>query len=157
MNWHCLILGWGVPLAVWLAVRLYRDSRVHSHVRRELPAAHPNQQGPRRGLIPTALPQAEHRRQDAGAASKKGTPGVSWHVAIKLYIGQRVGALVSREAPEPQPIQQVPRRSRRMLSQGVAGDGLVDRSRSVREALLKEQAERERLANDRVTETGTHY
>jgi hypothetical protein len=32
-----------------------------------------------------------------------------------------------------------------MASQGVGGDGLVERSRNSRERLLKEQAERERV------------
>jgi hypothetical protein len=145
MNWHCIVFGWGVPLGIWFAARVYARRRGDDSV--------PNQ-----GLLrgPAVLPKPGRRRQDARAGSEKDPPGVRWYCAIKLYIGQRMGALVSGEAQESQPIQQVPRRSRRMLSQGVGGDVFSDRNRNSREALLKEQAERERLAHDRVTETGTH-
>jgi hypothetical protein len=146
MNWHCIVFGWGLPLGIWFAARVYARRRGDAPV--------PNQQGLQRG--PAVFPKPEHRRQNAGAASKKNTPGISWHCAIKLYIGQRMGALVSREAPEPQPIQQVPRRTRRQLSQGVGREGFYDHNRNGTETLPREQAERERLAHDRVTEIGTH-
>jgi hypothetical protein len=130
MNWPSFVFGC-VPLGIGLAVRAFLRRR------RDAPVS--SQQGLWRS--PALLPKPEHRRRDTGAR-KKGTPGISWHCAIKPYIGQRMGAFVAREAPEPQPIQQVPPRTRRQLSQGVGREGFYDYNRDGRETLLKEQAER---------------
>ena len=81
-----------------------------------------------------------------------GCLGVCFVVVLTLYVARTMRAQASREASEPQSIQQVPRRARRQLSQGVGRQG---QNRNSREMVLKEQAERERLANDRVTEIGT--
>ncbi len=62
MTWHCIVLGWGVPLGVWFAIKV-----------------------------------------------------------VEVYVGRRKGAVAqgSREA-EPQLIQQVPRRTRRLLAAGLS-------------------------------------
>ena len=144
MNWPSIVLGWGVPLGIWLVVRAYGRRRPGATVRRETAALQSGPQIPRLGIGPGVLSKPEHSVRDT--ASKGDRPGMSWHCAFKLFIGRRMGALVSREAPLLQLNQEVPvpRRGRRQLSQGVAREWFYDRSRN-REMDLREQAERDKL------------
>jgi hypothetical protein len=137
MIWHYLILGWGVPLAFWIVAKVYARRTASAPVRRSLPGV-------------SSVP--EHLDQGVGTAR----PGMSWHCAFKLYVGRRVAALVSREAPEFQPLQPASRRTRRQLSPGVNRAGLYDRNRNSREMILKEQADRERLEHGVLPKT-EHY
>ena len=142
MNWHWIVLGWGVPLGIWLAVRAYGRCRPGATVRRETAALQSGPQIPRLGIGSGVLSKPEHFQ---GTASKGDRPGMSWHCAFKLFIGRRMGALVSREAPLLQLNQEIPPwRGRRQLSQGVAREWFYDRSRN-RELDLREQAERDKL------------
>jgi hypothetical protein len=142
MIWHYLILGWGVPLAFWVAVKACAHRTASTSVRKETAALQSSQQISRRSL-PGVLSVPEHLDQGVGMAR----PGVSWTCALRLFVSRRMDALVSREAPEFQSSQQAPRRTRRQLSQGVSHEGLHDRNRNSREMILKEQADRERLAH----------
>jgi hypothetical protein len=151
MNWHWIVLIWGVPLGIWLVVRAYGRRRPGATVRRETAALQSGTQIPRLGIGPGVLSKPEH--SDRGTASKGDRPGMSWHCAFKLFIGRRMGALVSREAPMLQLNQEVPRRGRRQLSEGVAREWFYDRSRN-REMDLRASGARQAGARP-VTETGT--
>jgi hypothetical protein len=144
MNWLWeIVLGWGVPLGIWLVVRAYGRRRPSATVRRETSALQSGPQIPRLGIGPGVLSKPGHSQ---GTASKGDRPGRNWHLAFKLFIGRRIGAFVSREAPLLQLNQEVPvpRRGRRQLSQGVAREWFYDRSRN-REMDLREQAERDKM------------
>jgi hypothetical protein len=73
-----------------------------------------------------------------------GVPPLAFWLAVKAYGRRRASVPVPRGAPELQPIQQVPRRTRRQLAQGVGREGPHDQNRNSRETILKEQAEREK-------------
>jgi hypothetical protein len=49
MTWHCIVLVWGAPLAVWFAFKVYGRRRTdHPQASREPQEPPPNQRVPRR-------------------------------------------------------------------------------------------------------------